>query len=170
MLTDVMPEKAQSAAESLLRLIRQHIPTDGEAGDVEAFAVLASILADLIGTVWNRFLSKLQDGMNAEPTRTQGAAISIAANLHSEAIQLIQKEGEEVARRVGEPIKGLSELVSGMGRMLDIERAARRVVDSVNGANCSSIDQSMLKQSEADFSAGRFQKGKDVIARLRSCQ
>ncbi len=159
MPTDVMPEKARGTAESLLRLIRQHVRTEGEAGEVESFAILASALADLIGIAWNRFLARLNDGAEAERVRTDGAALSSAADLWLEMVQSLQDTGTQVAVRVGAPIKGLSG---------EIRETARKVVDSVNAACNAPPDQEMLRQSEADVAAARFRKGKEVIARLRS--
>lgn len=56
MPSDVMPEeKVQNATLSLrqlIELIRSRLPTDGEAGEVEAFIILTSVLADVIDSGW----------------------------------------------------------------------------------------------------------------------
>jgi hypothetical protein len=170
MPTTVVPEKVQHAAQSLNRLIKQHVLTDGRAGDVESYIILASVLADRIRADWDRLVSELGGGMDAAAARTIGVGLAMAAGTWCELAQSLQDMAARVAREGGEPIKGVLELADEAGRTAEIRAAARRVVDSVDAAHGLPLDQDMLKQSADDFAAGRFQKGKDVIARLRSRQ
>jgi hypothetical protein len=167
MPTDVMLEKVKDAVESLYRLIRQRIPTEGQAGEVESYILLASVLADRIRAEWEQLLMQLSDGMNAEVVRTVGAVLSITVDIWSELAQDLQSMATQVAQETGRPLKGASELVDEAVRTGEIGDAARRLVDSVNAAHNLPLDQDLLRRSEDDFAAGRVQKGKDVIARLR---
>ena len=168
MPTDVMPEKVKDAAESLYRLIRQRVPTEGQAGEVESYILLASVLADRIRAEWEHLLMQLSEGMDAEVARTIGAALSIAADTWSDLAQDLQDMATRVARETGSPLKRASELADEAARTGEIRGAARKLVDSVNAAHHLPLDQDLLARSEDDFAAGRVHKGKDVVARLRS--
>jgi hypothetical protein len=168
MPTDVMPAKVKHAAQSLYRLIKQHVPTEAQAGDVESYIMLASALADRIRADWDRLLVQLRDGMGAETVRTIATDLSMAADTWCELAQSLQDMAARLAGQTGKPIQRILELADEAVRTGEIRAAARTVVDSVNAADNLPFDEDTLKQSEADFAAGRLQKGKDVIARLRS--
>jgi hypothetical protein len=162
---DLMPEKTQNRVLSLQQLIQQHIHVEGKSGDLEPFIVLTGALAELIEMTWSRFQDQLREGMDEEAARTGGASLSIAADLWLEAAQALRESG-----RPGGPVAGLSELTSASESVEEIRATARKVVDSVNAASAAPLDPDLLAKSEADFAAGRVQKGGNVIARLRSAK
>jgi hypothetical protein len=172
MPTVVMPEeKAQDATLSLRQLIwqfRQHLPSDGETGEVEAVAILTSVLADVIESGWKQTLERVRQGQDAEKIRTAGAALSLAGIAWQETFQAIQEMAEKVRRKTGEPIKWLPVLADEAKKVEEIRASARRLIDSVNTVFDDSLDQEMLKQSDEDFAAGRVKKDEGVISRLRS--
>jgi len=163
MPTDLMPEKTQARMTSLRQLIQQHLHAEVEIGDLEAFVVLAGALAELLGITWSKFQDRLREGMDDEAARTAAASLSIAADRWLELAQALREAGESAAS-----VEGLSELINEGERVSDIRAAFRKVVDSVNSARAIPLDPDLLARSEADFAAGRVQKGSNVIARLRS--
>jgi hypothetical protein len=172
MPTDVMPEeKVQDATLTLRQLIwriRQLLPTDGEGGEVEACALLTSVMTDFIESGWKQTLERMRKGEDAEKVRTAGAALSLAGIAWQETFQGIQEMAEKVKWKSGERIKWLPELADEAKKVEEIRVLARRLVDSVNAVFDSSLDQEMLKKSDEEFAAGRVKKDKDVISHLRS--
>jgi hypothetical protein len=168
MPADIMVEKAKQAAQSLSRLLKRHAGAQGQAGDVESYAILAGIIADRIKEDWDRLQVQLSEGIDGEAARTLGAAVSIAADTWSEVATSLQALAAQVVRQTGESVAGVGELADEVVRIEEIRGAARRVVDAVNAANGLPLDQDMLARSQNDSAAGRLHKGKEVIARLRS--
>jgi hypothetical protein len=166
MPTEIMPERAENAAQTLHRLIRRG-PAEA-AGDLEAFAVLAVALAGLIESAWDVFLNRLHRGMETEEVKTRGDAISRAADTWSEMAQSLRQTGEEAGRLAGAPVAGLAEVLTVVTRIDQIRASARAAVDAVNAALDEPLDPDMLRRAADDVAARRVQKGTDLAARLRS--
>jgi hypothetical protein len=162
------PEKVKHAAESLNRLVRQHLPPEHTGGDVEPYLLLASILADRIRADWDGLLSQLSAGTSPEVVRVTAHALSTAADTWSEVAKSLQHRAERAARTTGEPLAGLVELVDEAPQIREVREAADRLVGSVNVASSLSLDTDMLRQAEEDLPTGRARKGAEIIARLRS--
>lgn len=165
MPTHVMPDKVKQATQSLDRLIRQHVPPEDQPVDVGSYILLASVLADQLGADGDRLLTVLRDGTEGQAARAMAADLLTAADSWSEVARLLR---DLAARGTGEPIRELSDLTADAARVEGIRAVARGVVDAMDAAHQLPLDADMLRQSEEDFAAGRFQKGKDLIARLRS--
>lgn len=165
MPTHVMPDKVKQATQSLDRLIRQHVAPEGQPVDVGSYILLASVLADQLGADGDRLLTVLRDGTDAQAARAMAADLLATAETWSEVARLLR---DMAARETGEPIKELADLTADAVRVEAIRAVARDVVDAMDAAHQLPLDSDMLRQSEGDFAAGRFQKGKEVIARLRS--
>jgi hypothetical protein len=163
-------QKVQNAALSLRQLvwlIRQQDPADGGIGKLEAPAAIASMLVDVFENIWKQTLARIHKGVDADKIRTTGAVLSLAGSAWRETFEAIQEVAEKIIRETGEPIRWLSELAEEARRVEEIRVSARRLVDSVNAVFDTHLDPAMLTKSDEDFAAGRFQKDKDVISRLR---
>ena len=119
-------------------------------------------------SLWDGLRTSLSQGMEAEKLRTCGAALSIATDIWLELAQTLVKGAADASQRLGRPVKGLPQLTEEVAGVQEVRSLAGKLVDFVNAARSAPLDLKKLEQSEAAFAQGRFIKGKDVIARLRS--
>jgi translation initiation factor 2 alpha subunit (eIF-2alpha) len=82
--------------------------------------------------------------------------------------QLLQEAGSRLCRQLGQPVKGLEDLAEQKRKVLEIREAARQIADHLNDACTAPLDTEQVTQAEAAANAGRFKKGKELIAQLRS--
>jgi hypothetical protein len=168
MITEMKPEKVKSSTASLLQLVRRHARTEGEAGDIAAFVILALSMSDSIGEAWTQVVADLDKGSETEPIRAACAALAIAADSWLELASALQAAGVGLPEAPDTLVPALTDLIHLMPRMKELRSQARKVVDSINLAYNERAIPAGLTESGCEYEGIRFVKGQDVIARLRS--
>jgi hypothetical protein len=161
------PDEVRDAASSLRRMVNRYMPRGDRADDLEAWFPVTRIVAERLRSLWTALCADLSEGTEADYARAMAAHLAAAIEEWLEVAQFLVAEGGRVAGQSGQPVKGLAQLDEEAAALREIGLTARKVVDSVNAARSAPLDLKKLEESEAAFAQGRYQQGRDVIARLR---
>jgi hypothetical protein len=162
--TEMSPETVRDAVGSLYRLVQV-----GEFGDPGPVVELAGFMADLMEAVYDGTLSSLQRGLEGGMARARGVTLSLAADTWLQMVRLLGEAATEKANRGDSgPVEMLKALAGPAGRIREILRVTRDIVDLVNTTWDPPDVLDAIARSDADFAAGRIIKGQDLVARLRS--
>jgi hypothetical protein len=157
-------DAVRASADSVSRLIEQHLPVEGGRDNVQDIVRYAHFLWRLIRDKWEQFKLHLDQGLEAGRARQAAASAALACDSLLRVVAQLQAAAP--AEATGD-LGGLPELAAAVDQAREIQKAARSLVDLLD-APAPPIDEARLAEGLAALQRGDFEDTAAIVARLKS--